>query len=231
MTRRRRALLLGLLALLLGGLAATNVQQREVALRHALGPAATVLVTRRPVLAGAPLAAARPVLRVVPRRYAPPDALASAAAVRGAHAGVALPAGAYVTAAEWRAADAGSDAQEVGPGERVAQIVAHADPAAVVPGAEVDVLVTRDGSGSRPGATVLALQDVEVLAAAAAPQAAGDGQDAAGTRVAASLRVSVRQAVYLAAAQSFARDLRLLARAPGDRAQERRALAVDARLP
>jgi pilus assembly protein CpaB len=35
--------------------------------------------------------------------------------------------------------------------------------------------------------------------------------------VAATLRVSVRQAVYLAAAQAFARELRLLARAPGDR--------------
>ena len=36
-------------------------------------------------------------------------------------------------------------------------------------------------------------------------------------RVRATLRVTVAQAVYLAAAQSFARDVRLLARAPGDR--------------
>ena len=35
--------------------------------------------------------------------------------------------------------------------------------------------------------------------------------------VAATLRVSVRQAVDLAAAGSFAREIRLLARAPGDR--------------
>ena len=33
----------------------------------------------------------------------------------------------------------------------------------------------------------------------------------------ATLRVTVAQAVYLAAAQSFAQDVRLLARAPGDR--------------
>ena len=43
--------------------------------------------------------------------------------------------------------------------------------------------------------------------------------------VAATLRVTVRQAVYLAAAGSFAREIRLLARAPGDR---RRVGAVSA---
>jgi pilus assembly protein CpaB len=32
-----------------------------------------------------------------------------------------------------------------------------------------------------------------------------------------SLRTSLRQAVYLAAAQDFARDVRVLPRAPGDR--------------
>jgi pilus assembly protein CpaB len=40
----------------------------------------------------------------------------------------------------------------------------------------------------------------------------------------------VHEAVYLAAAQSFARELRLLARAPGDRAAGRAGLAVDERL-
>jgi pilus assembly protein CpaB len=39
-----------------------------------------------------------------------------------------------------------------------------------------------------------------------------------GPKVAASLRVTLRQAVYLAAAQSFAREIRLLPRAAGDRA-------------
>ena len=50
-----------------------------------------------------------------------------------------------------------------------------------------------------------------MLAARAA--ATEDGEP----RVTATLRVTVAQAVYLAAAQSFARDVRLLARAPGDR--------------
>ena len=77
------------------------------------------------------------------------------------------------------------------------------------------MLVTRDGSGSAPAGTELALEDVEVLAAGRAPAAAAAGDGA--ERVAATLRVTVRQAVYLAAAQAFAREVRLLPRAAGDR--------------
>jgi pilus assembly protein CpaB len=99
-------------------------------------------------------------------------------------------------------------------GERAADVVAAAAPGAIVPGARVDVLITRD-SGEAAGGAELALQDVEVLAARPAPAGARD----AGPQVAATLRVTVRQAVFLAAAQSFAREIRLLARAPGDRSR------------
>jgi pilus assembly protein CpaB len=60
----------------------------------------------------------------------------------------------------------------------------------------------------------VALEDAEVLAAAPAADA---GQGDPGPQVEVSLRVTVRQAVFLAAAQSFARELRLLPRAAGDR--------------
>ncbi len=53
-----------------------------------------------------------------------------------------------------------------------------------------------------------------MLAARPAPDGA---RDDGAERVAATLRVTVRDAVYLAAAQSFARELRLLPRAAGDR--------------
>ena len=108
----------------------------------------------------------------------------------------------------------------VRPGERVAELVARGSAELVRPGGRVDVLVTRqraDGSG----ATTLALEDAEVLAARPAgetgAEAGGEGQDPGdGSRVALSLRVTLRQAVYLAAAQSFARELRVLPRAAGD---------------
>jgi pilus assembly protein CpaB len=227
MSARRRALLLLALALMLGLLAASSVQRREAALDAALGPSTRVLVTAAPVAAGAALAQARPALRALPRRWAPPDALTDPAALAGAQAAVALPAGAYVTRAVLRTP--GAAAPPVGPGERVAEVVARGDPATVVAGARVDVLVTREASGERPGTTVLALEDVEVLDAAAAP-AAADAAPQSGATVAASLRVTVSQAVYLAAAQSFARELRLLPRSPADRRRGRAGLAVDERL-
>jgi len=55
-----------------------------------------------------------------------------------------------------------------------------------------------------------------VLAASAAPESAGSSSQSPGPRVAASLRVTLKQAVYLAAAQAFAREIRLLPRAAGD---------------
>jgi pilus assembly protein CpaB len=77
---------------------------------------------------------------------------------------------------------------------------------------------------------VLALEDVEVLAARRAPRDPADPTAGGGMRVVASLRVRIRDAVYLAAAQAFARDLRLLARAPGDRATGRTGFSVDQQL-
>jgi pilus assembly protein CpaB len=49
-------------------------------------------------------------------------------------------------------------------------------------------------------------------------------------RVSVELRVSVRQAGYLAAAQSFARELRVLPRAPGDRRRGAQGLRIGGRL-
>ena len=88
-------------------------------------------------------------------------------------------------------------------GERAAEVVATAAPDTVKPGSRVDVLVTRERGGTR-----LALRDVEVLGVRGAPE----------RRLAATLRVTLAQAVYLADAGAFAREIRLLARAPGDRA-------------
>jgi pilus assembly protein CpaB len=224
---RRRALLLLGLALLLGLLAASSVQRREAALEQAVGPSTAVLVTRAAVAPGEPLTDARPILRTLPRRWAPPDAVTSPTALAGARAAGPLEAGAYVTSGALRTAQQATSVP-VGPGERVAELVARADPRAVVAGSRVDVLVTRDATADRRGTTVLALEDVEVLSAAPAPAVAGE--EAGGPQVAASLRVTLRQAVYLAAAQSFARELRLLPRAPADRARGRAGFAVDERL-
>ncbi|MGI8945966.1 MAG: hypothetical protein ACR2GL_07005, partial [Thermoleophilaceae bacterium] len=92
------------------------------------------------------------------------------------------------------------------------------DPAG--PGARVDVLVSTEPDAS-PGRTFLALENVELLglraigAGAAAEEDAAPAAPSEATAVA-RLRVTLRQAVYLTAAQNFARELRLLPRPPGD---------------
>jgi pilus assembly protein CpaB len=215
--RRRAAVLLGL-ALLLGGLAASDVAGREAALRRAVGPTVPVVVVRGRLAAGTALDARHLAIRRVPARFAPAMAYGSPGALVGTRAAVGLEAGEDVVPSS---VDDGTRAvgAPVRPGERVAELVARGSVALVRAGGHVDVLVTRErGDGS--GATTVALEDAEVLAVHAAP--ADDRANGAGDRVAVSLRVSVRQAVYLAAAQSFARELRLLPRAAGDR---RRGLA------
>jgi pilus assembly protein CpaB len=226
-TRRRRALLLAGLALVLGGLAASDVSSREAALREGLGPAVRVVVARGDIPAGTKLTRDALAVREVPERYAPRGAVSDPSALVGLELAVDVSAGQELVGA-LVASQRGSGA--LGPvvraGERVAEVVAAAPAGQVLPGGRVDVLVTRDDRPGSPGRTVLALEDVEVLAAGDAPAA----QESAGARVAASLRVTLRQAVYLAAAQSFARELRLLPRAPGDRRRGRAGLSADAAL-
>jgi pilus assembly protein CpaB len=210
--RRRAAVLLGL-ALLLGGLAASDVAGREAALRRAIGPTVPVVVVRNRLAAGDAFDVRHLAIRRVPARFAPAMAYGSTSALAGTRAAVALEAGEDVGSSS---VDDGTRAAgaPVRVGERVAELVARGSAELIRAGSRVDVLVTRErGDGS--GATTVALEDAEVLTARAA-SGEEDGS-AAGDRVAVSLRVTVRQAVYLAAAQSFARELRLLPRAADDR--------------
>jgi len=208
-SRRRRGLLLVGLALVLGSLAAADVSRREAALDRRLAPLVPVLVARTDLAPGRPVRAQDVEPRSVPLRWAPVGAAGSAGEVAGTVPAVRIPRGAYVTAAELTAAGAAAGSGLVGRGERAVEVVAAGSPELVRTGARVDVLVTREDAGTR-----LALQDVEVLSARAAPAADTDVTGAG--RVAATLRVTLRQAVYLTAAQAFAREVRLLPRGAGD---------------
>lgn len=224
MNRRRRGIVLGGLALALGALAASDVAGREAALERRIGPAVDVVVARRALPEGRVLAAADLAVRRVPTRFAPAGAISRAGELVGLKLAAPVAAGADLSASAIAAADAPPPGAPVRAGERVAEIVATGSAAAIRPGGRVDVLVTREATGDAGGRTLLALQDVEVLASA--PAADGGPDAPVGARVAVSLRVSLRQAVYLAAAQAFARELRLLPRAAGDRREIRRPLAV-----
>jgi pilus assembly protein CpaB len=203
--RRRAALLLGL-ALVLGALAASDVARREAALSAQVGPSVDVLVARTSLAAGRRLEPDDLAVRRVPERFAPAGPKAVPDLLVGQELAVAVPAGAPVDEHLLERAAAGPLIRR---GERAAEVVARASPELVVAGVRVDVVVTRARRSE------LALEDVEVLAAGPVRAEAREG---AGPQVAATLRVTVVQAVYLAAASAYASEIRLLVRAPGDRA-------------
>ena len=199
MSRRRRGLLLAGLSLVLGGLAASDVARREAALERRLAPLVDVVVARDDLRAGRPIRPRDLVVRQVPARWVPPAAAAAPGELAGARPAVDLTAGDYVTLTDV-AADTSAEGA-LRPGERAVDVVATGSRELIVAGARVDVLVTRERRG-----TEVAIEDVEVLAVA--PAADGVG-------VAATLRVTLRQAVFLTSAQAFAREVRLLPRGSG----------------
>jgi pilus assembly protein CpaB len=237
--RRRRALVLLSLALACGGLAASHVQSRERQLEASVGPLVPVLVTRADVDPGERLKARQLAVRQVPSRFAPRDALPGPDGVAGQRSASALPAGSYVTAGALESG--GRDGNGGGPapirrGERSADVaVAGGDGlSGAPPGTRVDVLVTTEARGAGgAGRTYVALQDVELLGARPAPDggaASGGGDGGSKATTVATLRVTLREAVFLTAAENFAREIRLLVRAPGDRGPARQ-LSVSSSLP
>jgi pilus assembly protein CpaB len=218
MSRRRRAALLLGLAVVLGGLAASDVGRREAEVRAQLAPLVDVPVARRPLDAGHRIAPGDLGVRRIPRRFAPTGGPVLPELLVGRKLAVPVARGGAVSEALLERPRA-PGTPVLRRGERAAEVVALAAPGTVAEGARVDVLVTRERSG-----TELALQDVEVLGTGPAP---GDRDSPAG-RISATLRVTLPQAVQLAAAGAFAREIRLLARAPGDH-RHTDALAAPAR--
>lgn len=221
MSRRRRAFALAGLAMLLGALAASDVAGREAALERRLGPAVPVVVARADLPAGRVVRASDLAVRHVPARYAPAAAFAEPAQAAGLRTAAEVVHGTDLLPALLVDGDA-SDATALRRGERVADLVAAGPPKLVQPGGHVDVLVTRAGRDGQTGSTRLALEDVEVLAASPADS----DSDSGARKVAVSLRVTVRQAVYLAAAQSFAREIRVLPRAASDRGRDDQGMRI-----
>ena len=218
MTTRRRGLLLLSLALACGGLAASRMHDLERDVEARVGPALPVVMAARDLEPDARIP--RDALRVVrvPARYVPPDALGAVADAAGTRPSSALPRGSYITASRLGGAASGRSPGALRPGERAVEVAVAGGSAltGVPPGARVDVLVSSE-PGSAGGRTVLALEGVELLGTGPPGGGGGEGGTAATATARATLRVTVRQAVYLAAAENYAREVRLLVRPPGDR--------------
>ena len=220
--RRRRGLLLLSVALASGGLAASEVRDHEQSAAERLGPVVDVLVAARDLRAGSRVGRGALALRRVPARFLPPGALASPAGVVGARLAVPVRAGGYLDPGLFASTEGGRADGGVGRGKRAVtvEVAGESAPGGLTPGARVDVLVSTE-AGAGGGRTVMALAGAEVLRIDAAGRSYADVEGAeaapAGPTALATLRVTVRQAIYLTAADNFAREIRLLARPPGDR--------------
>ena len=215
--RRRRGLVLLSVALASGGLAASQVQKRERSMAAQVGPAVPVLVAARDLAAGTRVPRGALAARREPARFVPPDALPPGAELAGARLAVPVAAGGYLTARLFQGSNGErSRGGGVGRGWR-AVVVEVSGAAGLEPGTRVDVLVSTD-SAAGGGRTLMALAGAELLRlGAGVPDAApADVRAPAGPTALATLRVTLRQAVYLTAADNFAREIRLLARPPGD---------------
>jgi pilus assembly protein CpaB len=205
-----RACALGGLAIALGGIAASDVADREAALRRRLGPLEPVLYARAAIERGAVIRRGDLATRRVPGRYAPRAALAAAAQAQGARAAVDIPAGGDVAAAMLAIDDAGGPLTAASPRERVVRVVAIGSPAELAPGSRADVIATADSQRGGQGAGVVLRGATVVEASPAGGESEGGGLP----HVAAALRVTLGEALSLARAQAGARELQLLARPP-----------------
>ena len=235
--RRRRGLLLLALALASGGLAASQVSRHERNIEARVGPLVPVLVAARHLPAGAKVGPRALAPRRVPARFVPPDALSSAVGLAGARTAVALAAGSYVTAGhlQGQRREGARDGRQLRSGERALEVAVTGGGAlgGAGPGARVDVVLStepHDGAGR----AFVALEDVELLGLRTGVDGGayrGDAEGGAADATAlATLRVTLRQAVYLTAAENFGREVRLLLRPPGDRGRSRGAITTESEL-
>jgi pilus assembly protein CpaB len=220
--RRRRGVLLLVAALASGLLAASEVGDRVSSVERRVGPLVPVAVAGRDLRAGVPLRPRDLAVRRVPAAYVPRGTLASSAEAVGGRLTAPLTAGGYLTAGLLGARASPGEPRLLRRGERALELGVTGGRAldAATPGSRVDIVVStepRDG----PGRSFVALERVELLAlrpgaGGSAPEGNEEGASRAATATA-TLRVSLRQAVYLSAAENFAREVRLLPRPAGDR--------------
>jgi Flp pilus assembly protein CpaB len=192
-------------------MAASRIRREQRAIHAQVGPLVSVVVARGTIPArtriGPQQAAERLATVRIPSRFVPPGALRDPLRAVGATTAIAIGRGTYVT--KPMLAPARDPRFALRRGERAidVEVSGGARLAALGgPGARVDVVVTTEPRNGSPRAFVAA-DGVELLSL----------RDGDGGHAVATLRVPVKQAVFLTAATSFGRDARLLVRSAGDR--------------
>ena len=222
MSRRARAISFAVAAAVCAGLAASAVGGAGTAIDSQLGELRPALVTsaalpaRRPVSARA--LAESVIVRRVPARFLPPDALAAPPQLLGRSPATEIPAGSYVLASQLRSTAAPSERRDpLDPGRRPVEITVSGAGALAEradAGLRVDVVVTTDGGAiGGGGRTYVAARGVQLVHLR--PAGSGSGTDTlpgpALDAWTATLALTRAQALRLIHAESFARSVRLIA--------------------
>lgn len=224
MSRRGRGLAFLALSILCAAVAAGFAASYGRGVERQLGGLVPVVVAGRDLRAGQAIGPRRArrllAVRRVPARFAPPGVLAAPEEAIGRAPAAPLPAGAYLLAAQL---EVPGSKREAGPrlpaGRRPVEVAVAAGGAlaAAGPGTLVDVVVTGQPRGERPGRTYVAVERVELLDLRPAGVDGGGGEDGeAGDSPAlpgswlATLALTRSQALRLIGAENFARQLRLL---------------------
>jgi Flp pilus assembly protein CpaB len=214
MSRRGRAVVFLLLALLAAALAAAIADGYGASVAQGYGPLRTVVIASRALVPGRPLGpdelSADLESRRIPARFIPPGALQAPEEALGLVPVARISAGSYLVAAQLRPpGHPHSEAAALG-GLRPVEIAVTGAEALLAAGTDsgetrVDVVVTTEPSASGRGQTYVAAAGVPLLALG--PGADGPGP---GGTSAATLGLTRRQALKLIGAESFARKLTLL---------------------
>jgi len=214
LSRRGRAVVFLLLALLAAALAATIADGYGNRVAQGYGPLRAVVVASRPLAPDRPLGPAEVSAdfeqRRVPARFIPPGALQAPEEALGLVPVARIPAGSYLLVAQLRPPGRHGPEATALDGRRPVEISVSGAEALLAAGmnssgTKVDVVVTTEPSASGSGKTYVAAAGVPLLALG--PGADGPGP---GGTSAATLGLTKHQALRLIAAESFARKLTLL---------------------
>jgi pilus assembly protein CpaB len=221
MSRRARAVALLGLSGICAGVAVSLVDGYASDVRARVGPVVPVVVAARDLPRGRLITPRveheRLAVRQVPARFVPPDSFRSTSDALGLRALTPVREGSYVGVAQLVTPGNERTSGLTGRPARVVEVpVSGATTTADLlrPGSRVDVLITSDRGSGQPR-TYLSLQHVELVGLRSL-QSEAVGRGDSGPDAVAALRVSLRQAVLLTAAQNFARELRLVPRPQGD---------------
>jgi Flp pilus assembly protein CpaB len=214
-SRRTRALVFLVAALVCAALAATVAGRYRSRVEARYGPLRPVVVATSELAAGQPIgvekAGAALAVRRVPASFVPPGVLVRPADALGRAPGATIPAGSYVLGAQLAVPRPDAPrAPGVGEGLRPVEVAVAGAQALTVgdgspEGSRVDVVVARQAGLGRSARARIAASGVRLLALQS-PAGPGEGWSA-------TLAVTEQQALALIGAQSAGREIRLLPRA------------------